>query len=246
MTTEEYKKHFQEIIEFLKDQDYISELYKIKALETKQATVELLGDNLVQPLLLCSSTILFMVFASANKDAVKDKSQVQRMRLVAGFLQGIDISTNLLLEGNYIKAAATLKQDYEIMVRINAIEKNKDKEGKTPNPQNGPASLKPVYGYLNDIAHIAKDDILGILLYYENKAGEGGISPVKKINADIAYQLFLFEISIKVEILRQTLLLHLDIFGDNEIYIKALAHYNIITDIYSKEGIISYDEENGS
>lgn len=244
MTTEEYKTHFEEIRGFLNDQDYLNELYKIKALETKKCSMELLGDNLIQPLLLCNSTIMFMVFASSKKDPTNDNSQIMRMRLIAAFLQGIDISTNLLLEGNYIKATATLKQDYEIMVRLNAVEKNKDKEGKAPNPQNGPTSLRPMYGYLNNIAHISKDYILKAILFFKPKKGEGGISPVKKIDKELVQRLFICDASIKVEVLRQALILHFDMFGADDIYNKALAHYLIIIDIYSKEGILSYEDEN--
>ncbi len=45
MTHEDYLKYVKEIEEFLKDQDYVQDLYKIKGLETRKTSIEFLGDN---------------------------------------------------------------------------------------------------------------------------------------------------------------------------------------------------------
>ena len=159
------------------------------------------------------------------------------MHLATAYLQGIDISTNLILEGNYIKAAATLKQDYEIMIRFNEIHKGKAKDGKTPNAKYGPETFRDFYGYLNNIAHPSKIGVINKILNYQTEDFKQSISFVKQLQKGVAHRLITYNAAIKLEILRHILKAYFDIAGNNENYEKGLKHYLIIEKTYTKIGM---------
>lgn len=243
ITGEQYKKYVQEIRDFLLDQSLINEKYNLKGAETKLKTKDLLVDELIEPFKLNASIIQYIVYSSANKIGGQNEGHYYRMQLIAAYIQGLFVSYNLYSEGSYLKATAVLKQDYEIMVRLNEIYKSRDKYGKTPNAQNGPKGLGILYGYLNDIAHIAKDDILEQLVTYTDDK-QSGFSPVKKMNKKYLFDLFRIDCTIKFEILRQTLILHLELFGEDDIYRRALAYYNLLIDIYTESKFLSVEKDN--
>lgn len=242
MTHEEYDQYRKKINDFLEDQDKIKEQYTHKGVQTKNESLDFFGNNVIQPLTLCDSTILFLIFSLAEKKSASDKKQIQKMQLLTAYLQGIDISTNLILEGNYIKASATLKQDFEIIVRLNEIHNNKAKDGRTPNAQNGPVTYKEMYGYLNDLAHISKDSIMNFALKHKTK-NSNGVSPVKKINKSIAHRLMAYNAAVKVEIFRQCLNLYLDLAGQDDTHKQSLVYYTVVIDIYSRIGMLSHSNE---
>lgn len=245
MTSEEYQYYFRQINNFLTNQDKIKEQYDLKGRQTYNESLTSFGDNIIQPLKLCDSTILFLIFSITEKYSANDKKQAQKMRLVTAYLQGIDISTTLILEGNYIKASATLKQDFETIVRLNEVHTNRAKNGKTPNAQNGPITYKEMYGYLNDISHIAKDGILNFVLKHENENSKG-VSPVKKFNKIIAHRLMTYNAAIKVEMFRQCLNLYLELAGEDKVHEQGMIYYNVVMNIYSKIGMLGHDSNQNS
>jgi hypothetical protein len=237
MMPEDYQQYVRQISNFLADQEKIKEQYNLKGLQTHNESIDFFGNDIIYPLTLCDSTILFLIFSVAEKHFAKDKKQLQKMQLVTAYLQGIDISTNLILEGNYIKASATLKQDFETIVRLNEVHTNRAKKGKTPNAQNGPPTYKEMYGYLNDIAHIAKDGILNFVLKHESENSKG-VSPVKKFNKIIAHRLMTYNAAVKVEMFRQCLNLYFELAGEDKVREQAMVYYNVVKDIYSKIGML--------
>lgn len=237
MTPEVSQQYLDQINSFMADHDTIREQYNLKGQQTHDESIDFFGIEMLEPLELCDSTILFLIFSAAEKHFAKDKKQLQKMQLVTAYLQGINISTNLILEGNYIKASATLKQDYEAIVRLSEVHNNRAKEGKTPNAQNGPPTYREIYGYLNDIAHIAKDDILNFVLKHESENLKV-VSPVKKFHKIIAHRLMSYNIAVKVEMLRQCLNLYFELAGEDKVHEQAMVYYNFVHGRYSKIGLL--------
>lgn len=56
MNQEEYKRRFSQIKAFLESGNYIRDLYVIKSLEAKKEAISFLGDDLIQPSILCGYT----------------------------------------------------------------------------------------------------------------------------------------------------------------------------------------------
>lgn len=91
-----------------------------------------------------------------------------RMSLTAQFVQGIDICETSISEGLYSQAAALLKQELETLAAIDEFENNQRKDGKTPNIGNGiMRGFGPIYGDLNNIAHVSRYDLAKQLVTIE-------------------------------------------------------------------------------
>lgn len=203
------------------------------ALKSKQA----FGDNLLQPMHLCDATIDFISASLAEGHKISGENLVLKMQLLACYIQSMEVATSLIMEGNYIKAAAALKQDFEIMVAINEINNGRHQHGKTPHAQNGPPSFREMNGYLNDIAHISKEDVLFDLLKHIEKGKFKGISSTKKFNKKPAIRMITYNISIKVELCRQALNLYLEIAGEDDRHAQALRNYQLINQRYQALGL---------
>ncbi len=135
-------------------------------------------------------------------------------RLTAQFIQGVDVCETSISEGLYSQAAALLKQQLETVTAIDEFEQGKRREGKTPNVGNSEfRAFGPIYGDLNDIAHVARNGIAKQLV--EASFGElHGPSTVPVYNAQLAKFLYGNHIYFIVEVAKQIDRLFREIFGD--------------------------------
>lgn len=94
--------------------------------------------------------------------------------LLMTFLQGTSATEILISEGQYIKAAAALKQDYEIIARISEVRAGTAKPGQTPQIKHLADEVKKYYGELNRIAHPSNQEsligLMGTLVSGESNA----------------------------------------------------------------------------
>jgi len=119
--------------------------------------------------------------------------------LLAAFVQGVPATETLISEGQYIKAAAALKQDVEILAQIANIRGGAAKAGKAPNVGILPPPAKRLYGQLNDIAHVSRPDVINEML--ERLAVDGeraavSFRPSLKANTAVAmYELHVWTLT---------------------------------------------------
>jgi hypothetical protein len=113
-----------------------------------------------------------------------------RMTLTAQFIQGIDICEVAISEALYSQAAALLKQELETLAAIDEFENNRRQDGRTPNIGNGAMrAFGPVYGDLNNIAHVSRDDITRKLVLFQR--GElCGPSTIPQYDQELARFLY--------------------------------------------------------
>lgn len=91
-----------------------------------------------------------------------------RLTLTAQFIQGIDICEVAISEALYSQAAALLKQELETLAAIDEFEGDRRKDGKTPNVGAGAMrAFGPIYGDLNNIAHVSREDIARKLMLFQ-------------------------------------------------------------------------------
>src|SRR5258708_5343696 len=69
------------------------------------------------------------------------------------FAQGAVISSSLISQSHYMKAAAALKQDVELLARFHEVVQDRAVEGKTPQMSGLPEEGRRAYGELNKLAH---------------------------------------------------------------------------------------------
>lgn len=131
------------------------------------------------------------------------KSIEGRMSLTAQFIQGVDICETSISEGLYSQAAALLKQQMETVAAIDEFKNERRKDGKTPNIGNGILrSLGPIYGDLNDIAHVSREGFARQLVVLE-KGDICAPSLVPKYNKELASFLYGYHVYFIVEIGKQ-------------------------------------------
>ncbi len=90
------------------------------------------------------------------------------LTLTAQFIQGVDICEVAISEALYPQAAALLKQELETLAAIDEFEKDRRKDGKTPNiGTSATSAFGPIYGDLNNVAHVAQDEIARKLVMFQ-------------------------------------------------------------------------------
>lgn len=137
-----------------------------------------------------------------------------RMSLTAQFIQGVDVCEVSISEALYSQAAALLKQQLETIAAIDEYENDRRKEGKTPNIGRGiTASFGPIYGDLNNIAHVSRHDLARQLVTLE-KEDICAPSLIPQYNAGLARFLYGNHVYFIVEIGRQTAHIFEEIFGE--------------------------------
>lgn len=91
-------------------------------------------------------------------------STSHRLTVLAAFLQGVPVTETLISEGQYIKSAAALKQDYEMLARLGELRAGTAKEGQTPQVRHAPSGSQFMYGELNKVAHPSNEHIMNEIL----------------------------------------------------------------------------------
>ncbi len=118
----------------------------------------------------------------------------------------------MISEGQYIKAAAAMKQDYELLARLGEIAAKSHKYGKTPNVKYAPPGTQWLYGELNDVAHIAKSDLLQNLVAQKVEGAMVGVSPVPHFVPEVARNLYEFHVYLLREMCRELFAVQFDLY----------------------------------
>lgn len=140
----------------------------------------------------------------------------ERLTLVMVFAQGATVTETLISEGQYIKATAALKQDYEVLTRIIEVKGGIAKSGKVPNVRHAPKGSQRFYGDLNDVAHPSNLHLLQNLLREIHEGEVHGVSSVPAFNKTVACSLYELHVWLFLEIAREYILLSIEMYGDQE------------------------------
>ncbi len=97
--------------------------------------------------------------------------------LITTYVQGVNCTKDLIIGGYHSKAAAVLKQDYEMLARVREIAVGKAKAGVTPNARHAPEGSQRIYSGLNDLAHPSNEGLMLSHLSRLNQDGINGVNP---------------------------------------------------------------------
>jgi len=163
----------------------------------------------------------------------------ERLILTATFLQGVNWVERLITEAQYTKAAAALKQDYEILTRIIEVKKEYSKPGKVPNIRHAPKGSQRLYGELNDVAHPSNPDLLQGLLSQLHEEEVHGVSAIPVFNQHVVCSLYEFHVWLILGIACESIFLAWEMYGEDnhEIFI-ALQHYVAAKQLLVKAGMV--------
>lgn len=140
----------------------------------------------------------------------------ERLALIMALYQGLAVIEKLVSEGQYIKAAAAIKQDVEAIARLEELSTSPEQRrvGGVPQMRFIPKPLAKMYGDLNDVAHITKHQILRELLHSHLDGDAHGLSSSPFFRADVAVQLYDLHLWLLSALLKHHVILLVAMYGD--------------------------------
>lgn len=139
-----------------------------------------------------------------------------RLILNATFVQGLAMTETLVMEGQYAKAAAALKQDYELLVRVREVLAGTDKHGVTPQVRHAPDGSQRYYGDLNKLAHPSCLDVLTSVIASYEEGEARGVSPIPTYVRETAYSLYELHLYLMFEMTREAFRLFEEMYGSDQ------------------------------
>jgi hypothetical protein len=146
-----------------------------------------------------------------------DEALSERLALVVGALQGAGVIESLISEGQYLKAAAALRQDLELLARLRELEEGVAKAGKVANMKSLPSGSGRLYGYLSGIAHVSQPEVINGLLGRAQVSDEAfGVAVIPRFAADNAVGLYEIHVWQLTELVRELMRLHIALYGEDD------------------------------
>jgi hypothetical protein len=157
------------------------------------------------------------VFSAKNLIPGKTSDDISHILiLLTAFYQGTHATETLISEGQYIKAATVLKQDYEILARIYEVKKGTAKVGQTPQIRYLEEEVRGYYGDLNKVAHPSNQEMLENLMQTLSFGTAQAISHVPVYNKDYSMSLYELHIWLIYIITQQHLILFAEMYSASE------------------------------
>jgi len=201
-------------------QKYAEKGYNLESLIIKKQelirkiTGKYLDSNLINSRIVISSILYDVVKIKEGIPGNSTPKSEQILHLISTYIQGFGITENLIFAGQYTKAAALIKQEYEILARINEIKKEKAKIGETPNVKFAPKGSQKIYGELNKISHPSNPNKIADLLNHYKNGIINAVSFSPKFDKYYSTELYKSHLYIAFEITKESILLLIELYGD--------------------------------
>lgn len=170
------------------------------------------GSHLLDARLCLVAALAQSLDAKNGVPGKTSESISHRLVLLSTFVQGIPATETLISEGQYAKAAAVLKQDYEILARLKEVEDGVAQAGRTPNAKYAPEGSQRIYGDLNRVAHPSNQNVLSELLDHLRSGEVQGVSPTPVFREDAARGLYEVHVFTLLHAVREHLKLQLEMY----------------------------------
>jgi hypothetical protein len=197
------------------------------------------GTHLIEARLLMITALADLQNIKAGIPGKTNESLGEILQLSTIFWQGQSCVERMISEGQYIKAAAVIKQDIEIIARIIEIKKGVAKEGKTPNAKHAPSKLNIHYGDMNDIAHISKSAWLDTLTTINGETFTA-VSIQPMFHEGISKNLYEIHLSIFYNVILEAIELFQQLYPEEmDVVLPACKILKIVDELLSKSGFTS-------
>lgn len=208
------------------------------ATQVREQSKQLYGAELLDARLMLMAGFAYLFEVKSAQPGATSKAISDRLALIATFVQGLPAMESLISEGQYAKAAAAMKQDFEIVARLGEIEHGVAKAGKQPNVKYTGGAAR-FYGPLNNIAHPCNEDTLRGLLHRLEKGEVRGLSPVPALNEDAARGLYELHVFTMIEVLREAIALFIEMYpGDSSLADTAMRCFLVGTANAERAGFV--------
>ncbi len=141
-------------------------------------------------------------------------AEKERLILLVSFAQGAGHVEELIGEGQYIKACAVIRQDFEFLTRMCELRKGTARIGKRPEIRNAPEGSQRFYGQLSKIAHPETPALLlNFIQTWEDAQKAQVISHIPRFVSGLANYLFMIHAWLAFEFAREGVFLYAEMFG---------------------------------
>lgn len=196
------------------------------------------GPDLLEARLSLLAIAWHLLNAKAGVPGQTNPSVSERITLIMTFFQGVPTVESMISEGQYIKAAALLKQDYETLTRIREVKKSVARPHTTPNVRNAPEGSQRFYGELNDVAHPSSLLHLRSLLYEHNDGPIRGVSCLPTFVSHTAHSFYSLHVWLLLELTREYILLMAEMYPDDGCVTKAVIAFEFPTECVCRAGFV--------
>jgi hypothetical protein len=163
----------------------------------------------------------------------------KKILLIATYFQGCGFTERLIAEGQYAKAAAALKQDFEILTRIKEIDAGEAHSGKTPQMRHAPKGSPRLYGELNKVAHPSNETLLHKHLEQVVKGGIKGVSPLPIFRESTVCSEFKLHCWLCYSICHASVQVLLENYGeDDDLVVDCVTRFALLQDSGLASGIL--------
>lgn len=231
--------HKNDVSDFFKRGVDLEAKVKSQGLKIREKSKTAYGEELISARLILLSITQYLLEVKSNRPGDTNIQNSERLLLISTFYQSSYYIEDLISEGQYIKATAAIKQDYEILARLDSINNGLDEYGVVPNVKVLPEEVRRYYGELNDVAHISKSDVLDELMLVHDEGEITAVSPIPVFNENIAKNLYELHIYLMVSVVQQHIILFKSMYGDADDFLKTVyPYYLTVTNILKEAGFI--------
>jgi hypothetical protein len=205
----------------------------------REASKAAYSDELRDARLALMSLLAASIELHAGTPASTDADRSASLALVAALVQGAGATEGLISEGQYIKAAAALKQDLEVLARLGEIRAGAARRGVTPNIKYAPTGAGRWYGELNNVAHPSNPELIDLLLQRRPVGHQAGVSVVPVFNREIAVGLYEVHVWTLLMLTREQLVLMGSMYGESGELAELARQWVAIGEMLKRGGHVS-------
>lgn len=200
------------------------------------------GQTLLDGRLMLIAAAVHAIAARSGLAGASNEDVAHQLLLLAAFFQGAGATERLIMEGQYVKAAAALKQDLELLARIGEVVAGAAKPGKQPNVKYAPGT-GAMYGQLNKVAHPSNAELLEELLDARAVEDGAGVSPIPFFNRETAVALYELHLYLLTELTRELMRVMHELYGDHDELEQASRLWHAATVTLERAGAIKSVDE---
>lgn len=172
-------------------ENYISNSSKAKRFNKRDSENDL-GDLITAHKLLLG--IIGSILEQAKGADIPNKPAVRRkFVLVSGFIQGIPLCEQSILQSMYLQSASLIRQEQETLGLLGEIKSGTRKDRVNVNIKYAPWDGGRLYGELSTLAHLCDHSLLNEIVGYNNSWGDYS-SSVPQYNKDKTRDFYCFHL----------------------------------------------------
>lgn len=242
--SDKQSNELEEMSDFLQKGIKLEAEIEYEGLAVRESSKIAYKEQLLDARLIFMSVFRYLLEVKSRVPGKTNESISERLVLIHLFIQGQTFTERSISEGQYLKAAAVLKQDYEILTRIAEVKGGTAKTGKVPNVRHAPKGSQRFYGELNDVAHPSNLHLLQSIIRELRDGEVQAVSAVPAFNQTVARSFYELHVWLLLQVSRELIGLYLEMYDDaDRDLIVAMQHIRVAIGFLKVAGFKSTNKD---